>query len=390
MHARLSLHLPATLAFGLLLAPSPATAAGKAAKPPAEKKVPSDVKPAVAAPAAAAPVTAQPDPNATAETLLRQGQKLYKEMEFERAIPLANAALARPEITPNQKLDAYVLQGSCYAIIGETLEAEKAFRMLLRGRPEYDLPADTAPKILSLFRKVQTEERSIRDQLRALEAENTVKGLKLLGNHPTEAPGGRPLQFGYRLQDPTAAVDTMRVMYRRQSESAYAFVAMKRDAEGVWRGAVPAEWTASESGFTAEFYVLTAGPLGELLRDGSAAKPFAVKVSAGSANRKAPPPLPLWSFVAATGVTGLIGLGAAGSGIAFALVQNQYRTVAGATPEVDGRALRSIGDSGENLALSTNVLMIAAAAAALVAGGMAPFTNWTGETAEQAATAPMP
>lgn len=331
---------------------------------------------------------AQPDTGGSAEALLAQAQQLYKEMEFERVIPLANAALKRPEITPNQKLDAYVLQGSCYAIIGETTEAEKAFRMLLRGRPEFELPAETAPKILSLFRKVQNEERSVREQLRALEAENTVKGLKLIGQHPAEAAGGRPLLFGYRLQDPTAAVDTMRLMYRRQGESVYAFVPMDRDAEGVWRGALPADWTASESGFVAEFYVLTAGPLGELLRDGSAAEPHPIKVSAGSANRTAPPPLPLWSFVVASGVAGVIGLGAAGSGIAFALVQDQYRTVASATPEVDGRELREIGDSGENLALSTNVLLIATAAAALVAGGMALFTNWTGEVDEQASGAP--
>src|SRR5688500_10600093 len=97
--------------------------------------------------------------------LLAEARSLFEQLEYDRVLPVARSVLARPEATLDQKLDAYVLEASCLAIVGDPVEAEQPFRLLLRARPDFDLAVETAPKILAVFRKVQGEERAIKEQM---------------------------------------------------------------------------------------------------------------------------------------------------------------------------------------------------------------------------------
>ncbi|MFH1808213.1 MAG: tetratricopeptide repeat protein [Pseudomonadota bacterium] len=364
-----------------LAAPADAKKAAKKKGKASSAVVPA-AAPTAVVPAAAVEVAV--DAAEPTDEVLARARALYDALEYERVIPLANAVLERGTISPDQKLDAYLLQASSLAIIGDPIEAEKPFRMLLRGRPDFDMPTQTPPKIMAVFRKVQVEERAIQEQMRAIEIARTIKSLRLVGAHPAEATGGFPLGFAYRLQDPTTAVDSMRILYRRQGESSYSALALKRDPEGVWSGVISGEWTASDDGFGVEFYLATAGPLGDLLQDGSASSPHVVKVAPGSVERATPPPLPLWSFVAASSVAAVLGLASAGSGVAFNIVQSDYRTMSSSSSLIDGRDLRDLGETGDTLALSTNVLLVSTGVVVVVAGVMALFTNWSGLTYEDA------
>ncbi len=335
------------------------------------------------APTPAPDFTKAADTNEPTDKLLERAKGFYKQLEFESVIPLANAVIARADVTPDQKLDAYLMQASSLAIIGDPIEAEKPFRMLLRGRPDYDMPVQTPPKIIAVFRKVQVEEKAMAEQLRAIEVDRTIKSLKLIGKHPGEAAGGFPLVYAYRLQDPGAAVDSMRVMYRRQGETSYSALALRRDPEGVWRGVLAGEWTASEEGFTIEFYLTTGGPLGELLKDGSAKAPQALAVAPGTVDRATPPPLPLWSFLTTAGLAGALGVASATTGVHFTLTQGSSKDLSAQSGLIDGGELREIRTNGEALATTTNVLLIGTGLVALAAAVMAPFTNWTGRTLDE-------
>ena len=204
---------------------------------------------------AAAPVRAEIVPEAGPAELLARARALYDALEYDRVIPFAEALLARAEADIEQRLDAYLLQGSCLAIIGDPVEAEKPFRFLLRGRPGFDLPPETAPKILAVFRKVQVEERAIVEQLRELERARLVKELELSGGVPEEAVGGRPLPFEFRLRDPRGVVAAVQLQYRRRGEPSFSSLALRRDESGAWRGALPGEWTASSTGFALEYFL---------------------------------------------------------------------------------------------------------------------------------------
>jgi hypothetical protein len=109
-----------------------------------------------------------------------------------------------------------------------------------------------------------------------------MKALQLGGEHPTRASGGRELEFDYPLKDPFGVVEEMKIGYRRRGDPSFSTLALKRDDVGVWRGALPREWTASDSGFVLEYYLTTADARGSpLLTVAGPSSPLTAQIEAG-------------------------------------------------------------------------------------------------------------
>ncbi|MBI5511368.1 MAG: hypothetical protein HY903_21615 [Deltaproteobacteria bacterium] len=287
-------------AVGVLsLRPQPAFAAAAAKSkkkkldpppPPAKAVAPSPAQgPAKADPGGSAPGGSgarRSSPKVAAlstAALLSQATQLYGALEYADVIPLVEAALAQDDVTIDQRLDAYLLHGSALAIVGDAIEAEKPFRFLLRGRPDYEMPAETPPKILAVFRKVQVEERTIVDQMRELARQRAIREIELKAEVPKKVTGGWPLVFEYHLKDPRGAVAAIDLHYRKSASEPFSSLALKVDANGAWTGALPGEWTANEHGFTMQYYVTTKDPQQtDLVRLGDQTLPFAIEVEAGS------------------------------------------------------------------------------------------------------------
>ncbi len=215
--------------------------------------------------------------------LLQEAMRLYEALEYDRVIPYASAVLAHEDSTVDQKLDAYLLQGSAFAVVGDPIEAETPFRFLLRGRPDFDLPPETPPKILAVFRKVQVEEQAIVQTTRALERLRIIRTLELETNVAKTSEGGDPLPFVVRLRDPRGAVTTVKVLYRKEGERAWSALALQPDGGGEWANVLPGASTASDDGFILEYYFSTADTDGqELLVRGTAEQPYRTEVSPGS------------------------------------------------------------------------------------------------------------
>jgi len=221
--------------------------------------------------------------------LLDRAGKHFRDLDYDKVLPLAEAVLARSEVTIEQRLDAYLMQGSSLAIIGDAVEAEKPFRFLLRGRPDFDMTADTAPKILAVFRKVQVEEKAIVDQMRELERARILKDLKLSGEPPEKGLGGLPLKFEYHLRDPRGVVSQVQLRYRRAGEQAFAALPLVRAEGGGWAAAIPGEWTQSPDPYKLEYYLTTADAEGRGLLDlASSGSPLNLPVDAGSIPKSTP------------------------------------------------------------------------------------------------------
>jgi tetratricopeptide (TPR) repeat protein len=220
---------------------------------------------------------------ASPAALLSDAKKLYKELEYDRVVPIAEEILRSEGTTIDQKLDAYLLKGSCLAILGNSIEAEKAFRLLLRVQPSFDLTADVSPKIIAVLRKVQNEERALADQLKAIEREKVIAQLEIEGLPEPTAKGGFPIVFELRVKDEKSVVASVSLRYRRIVEPAFSSLALFYDPDRrYWITKVPAEWTANEGGFRMEYYVTTADRDGhELITAGSAEQPYAIDISSG-------------------------------------------------------------------------------------------------------------
>jgi hypothetical protein len=229
---------------------------------------------------------------------LAQARALYDRLEYELVLPLVEQALADPTVTGDDKLDAFRIQGSSLAVLGRTVDAENAFRLLLRARPGVDLDKNTPPKILTVFRKVQLEEDRLREELKEFELKKVVDSLELVGEPPTEARGGRPLVFQFGVRDPTSSVATVQLHYRRAGEGGFSSVALTRDVNGQWRGEIPGEWTANDDGFTLEYHLMTRDKDGQtLLTVDSPDAPAKIEVSRGSVASAGPAYTQPWFWV---------------------------------------------------------------------------------------------
>ncbi len=323
--------------------------------------------------AAPVPLVHRPAPDAIAEA-----QRLYDALEYDLVAPLASQALSDPNITLDQKLAAYQLQGSALAIVGDPVDAERPFLLLFTVRPDFSLPDDTPPKIKSVFAKVKGEFDAVRDAQEAQQRKELAATIDIVGSLPVEANGGRPLRFEFNVGDPRGVVRSVRVQYRKKGEPDFLSLPLRRNVRGAWVGVVPGEWTASDVAFTVEASLIVADQKGPLKRLG---EPFAtVAVSAGELARQLP--VPVWGFGTAAGVTGAVTVAAAGVTILTRVQNADFRSKldrATADNPADGRDIVAQQQLGESLNVAVVASWATAGVAAVVTGVLALFTNWSGE-----------
>lgn len=335
-------------------------------------------KKTVPAPAAtsAAPGPSVPDVSTlTAVQALAQLEELYRALEYEQVIPVAAAVLTRTDLTEQQRLEAYRLQGSARAIVEDPVDAERPFRLLLRARPDYDLPAETPPKILAVFRKVQSEEKALTSQLREVERKRVVANLRLSGEPASQAQGGRPVVFAYRVRDTAGVVESVRVLYRREGQRAFSALALERAESGEWRGLIPGEFTADEKGFVLEYVTETADREGPLLVAGSEASPQRITVAPGQVPVKSFKPIPQPLFWSSVGLTGAAGVATGVLAGLFWQEQSAF-TRAVSAPQVQGAELVAQINRGQTWATATNVLLVSTAVALAATLILLPLTRF--------------
>lgn len=216
--------------------------------------------------------------------ILALAESASDELRYEEVVPLAGAVLDAQDATLPQRLMAYQLLGSAHAVMGDALQAQRAFRFLLRANPDLELPEDTTPKVLTVFRFVQVEERQVAAQLRAVERERMIKEIELSGYEELrEVKGGEPLAFDLGVKDPRGVIGGVEIAFKKRGQGAFSTLALSRGDAGRWTGALPAGFTASAEGFSLHYLIRTLDSGGTPLRVvGTEEAPLTVEVSPGS------------------------------------------------------------------------------------------------------------
>lgn len=240
---------------------------------------------------------------------MAQARALYESLEYESVLPLTDRVIADHDAPVAVRLDAYFLKGASLAILGNPVDAEKPFRYLLRGKPDYDLPANTSPRILAVFRKVQSEELAIIAEMKQLERRRIIASIALDSELPEIADGGWPLAFDVRLRDPRAAVSTVQLQYRRRGEPHFSSLALKADVSGWWRAELPGKLTESDDGFMLEYFVVTRDDEGRLMTVGREAAPLHARVAAGHVHDAVAIYERWWFWAGATAIAAGIAVG---------------------------------------------------------------------------------
>ncbi|MBI5497689.1 MAG: hypothetical protein HY904_21960 [Deltaproteobacteria bacterium] len=281
--------------------------------------------PALATPVRKVRTAARTPSAAEIPQMLQQAQQACESFDLDRCVELGLALLGAPELQSEQQAAVYTHLAGSYAVMGDPTESERYYRLLLRLKPDFDLPAETPPKILVVFRNVQAEEQRIRDAMKEAEKKRLREGIALEVKAPKRTVGGQPLVIAALVSSKQGGVESVALRFRKDPAEQFATLPMVKAGKARYEATFPAVQTAGEQVRKWEYFVTVHGEGSETLKaEGSPEAPLAVELSAGAVPS---PPLwrqpRLWVAVAVPAVSALTAAGvltAAGLGGSVAAV----------------------------------------------------------------------
>jgi tetratricopeptide (TPR) repeat protein len=233
---------------------------------------------------------------------LAEAKEHWRDLDYDLVIAAADRALAGTP-TDATKIEALRLKASALVVLGRTAEAETTFAQIFAIDPEYDLPDDTSPRVLTVFRPARARWLVSEEKRLGTELGPSLAALNVVVKLPDRARGGRPLAVTVDLTDPGGIADTLVLSYRRAPDKHYSTLTAPARA-GATTLTIPEAFTASPTQYTLELYVRVRHRSGLTLRqEGDPAHPVALAVGAG----QIPKPTPFyrtWLFYGVVTVAG--------------------------------------------------------------------------------------
>jgi len=209
--------------------------------------------------------------------------------ELEECVRLNQALLARPDLDSQRRAAAYLRLASAFAAMDDVAQSSGYWRLLLRLRPELDLPAETSPKILMVFRSVQVEEERLRETVDQERHRRMVERIVVEMRAPSQHQGGLPLRLSATLVDPDDGVKRAWLRYRLAGHEEFASVPLTR-ADGSVSAELPGAVTAGREPRQLDVFLELQDADGRVLKtEPSADTPRPIQVLPGEV-----PITPLW------------------------------------------------------------------------------------------------
>jgi len=220
---------------------------------------------------------------AVVEARMNEAEQLYTNLEYEELIRVVSDVIDAKVVEEETKTRAYFLQGAALAVIGATVEAEIPFRLLLRIDPNYELDESTSPRIVAVFSKVSLEEQAMQASLEGIAMARILQEMSIRGSNPTDAQGGRPIGFRYRVTDPRGLVESFFLHFRKAGTPHYSSLALIQDRNGSWLGTIPGEWSESQFDYKLQYHLVTKDDRDRKLQTlGTPYEPLGLDVRAGT------------------------------------------------------------------------------------------------------------
>lgn len=228
----------------------------------------------------------------------------WSELEYERVVEAANAALAAADLSGTDRVEALRLLGSALVILDRTAEADAAFAKIFPLDPDYTLPADTSPRIRAVFDPARARWQVTEQERLATQLGSQLAALHLRLELPRSPRGGLPIAIGVDLEDPSKVASSIILAHRRSGERYYTLATVPAKS-GRSTLTIPGEITASPTPYTLELHVQVRHRSGVTLRrEGEADKPLSFAVAAGDVPT-AKPITRRWWFWAGIGVVAI-------------------------------------------------------------------------------------
>ncbi|MBZ4335333.1 hypothetical protein [Corallococcus sp. AS-1-12] len=144
-------------------------------------------------------------------------RELLEAGRFQEALGVVQGGLDAPDVTDDELVELYRLQGLTALYLGDEALARGAYEKLLQARPDFELPRSAPPKVRGLFAKLKEDLRHRRVHPVTLEVDPI----------PDPAPGER-VEVDAVLRD-MALGARARMFYRRAGAQGFSSVDFARD-----------------------------------------------------------------------------------------------------------------------------------------------------------------
>jgi tetratricopeptide (TPR) repeat protein len=268
------------------------------------------------------PALAQPMPDSgkSGADLLQEAKILYENLQYKESLDKLKAAIRVKGISRGMVVEIYKYMGFVYIIQGQKQNARRAFELLLKMDPNYEMnPLLTSPKMLDFFNEVKGEQRK--------------KDRVIMQHTPVpESPAAAEVEVKAYVVDLQKKLKSMKLFFRKRGDPTFAEVTMgatrdvgKGEGSLTFVGNIPFVWTVyEENELFIDYYLAGLDDRGNWLANaGSPKEPltFRMNLMAGElpdGARKTPLVKSWWFWT----IIGAVVVGA-GAGIGYAIWDSQ-------------------------------------------------------------------
>lgn len=289
--------------------------------------------------------------------ILERAERHWSAAMFDEALTEAKRLVARGALTADHRRRALRLWAISAAVIEGPHDPKLPFRMLLQEHPAFELPADTAPKVLAAFQSL-TQATS-----------TPAAQVTLLSIEPHTAVADEPIPFSVTLLDPDHRVRSVTAFFKQPSTAAVSRLELAPSGPARWALMLPGTLTGSGA---LEYHLDIRGDEDTLLDVGSAQAPLRLPVVRQRFARPFSPAVTITAGAVtlaslATMVVGLVGRQNA---------QTAYHQLLSSTAGIEGMQLSLLTQRAQTFGTMALVGTVSGIVGAIVTGLFAIFTTW--------------
>lgn len=231
---------------------------------------------------------AQAQPNQI-DQLLAQAGKYHDQLEYHKALKVLIQAQQTPNITDNQRAQAYLFMGVCFTAIGNTENAIQSFVETLKLRPNFRVPDGAPPSIRSMFiealKRLQLPLVPPPPKKTPQAQKNKPRApVEIYAQAPLKSKKGKPINVKIEIEDPQKRIALMAIRWRRIGGADYSQIKIdykklsEKGRKSRFEITIPAIATEEKGQVT--YYVLAGDEKGTIIaQSGSDQEPHEVVIA---------------------------------------------------------------------------------------------------------------
>lgn len=174
------------------------------------------------------------------QDLIARGRSLFEDQQYEESIQTLSAAILRPNLAKEQRIEVLRLMALNYITLNRKEEAESAVRGLLATDETYELPKNESPRFRDFFATARKKWEA--DGKPGVQVQGSVATqlapVNIGHTSPSTTTPGTAIPLTIKMDDPQGRVYDVKLYYRTGSKGKFAEMATPIDA-GSGKATIP-------------------------------------------------------------------------------------------------------------------------------------------------------